>query len=378
MLSQASLSALRLGGGSGAPCVNTHIAGNWVHSIEYTGTDGWDTYGIRVDVDNVAPANVYLYNNAVAGIVADGWSDPAGPWNAYGIHLQGSSNSNAGIYVYHNSVHLFGVPPSSSSDANPSCLAIQSSITGGVYVKNNIFQNTQSPPLNPSATRTTIAIAYGGSSPSVFAELDNNAYYVDNTNGSQYAFIGALGSTRYATLSAWQAGVGGGREANSITLATPGAPFTSNLDLIIPDNTTSPLEGAATLITSPIAVLTDIRGEVRPDGSPNPDIGACEFVQSIPPCPSTISADQISITPTSLQVGTGGSFTISVDNPANVTLPAQWEISIDGGPWQVYAPYQGTSLVYTPTAAGTYEFRLVARVARYHQGCPGSAMIPPM
>jgi hypothetical protein len=353
------------------PCTNTHIANNWVHTIEYTGTGGWDAYGIRIHVGSQSNANVYVYNNAVAGISADGYSSPGGTWNAYGISIEGSTSS-AGVYVYHNSVHLYGNPTASSwfgAEANPACLRIASGVTGGVRVRNNLFQNTQTS-TTTSPNHTTLAVSYEGTSPAVFAELDRNVYRVTNGNGAQYAFIGSLGMTRYATLGTWQSALGGGREQNSLVLST-NAPFVSNTNLTIPDGTTSPIEGAGLLITSPISILTDIYGNTRPEGSPNPDAGAVEFVQTIPPCPTVIEADQISISPSSVVVGTGGSFTVSVNNPANVTQPAQWELSIDGGPWTVYAPYQGAPLVYGPQAAGTYSFRLVARVARYHQSCPG-------
>ncbi len=349
-------------------CKNVHIRRNWIYSIAYTGTGGWDAFGIRVHVGSLTNSQTYIYNNFISDIRADGWSGPAGIWNAYGIFLTGSSNANAGVYVYHNSIHLFGSVSATGTNSNPSCLAIGSGITGGVRVRNNIFQNTQTPGT-ASTTRRTIAIAYEGSSPNVFAELDNNAYYVDNANGSQYAFIGALGTNVHATLTAWQGAVGSTREQNSIQLSA-GAPFQSNNDLHIPHGTSTPIEGGGTLISTPIAIITDFDGDPRPDGSPNPDMGADEFVAVIPPCPTAISADQISASPTSLQVGTG-SITLSVNNPANVTTPAYWMMSVDGGPWNVIAAYTGPSYVYTPAAAGTYDFRLVAIVAPYHSSCPG-------
>ncbi len=354
-----------------APCQDVHVARNWIYNIAYTGTGGWQAYGIRVHVGSLAPANIYLYNNFVAGISADGWQSPGSSGNAYGIYLQGSSNSNAGIYVYHNSVHLYGAPTTTSTSSNPSCLGIASSITGGVRVRNNIFQNTQSP-SSATSTRTTIAIAYEGTSASVFAELDNNAYYVENAAGSQYAFIGALGTSRYATLSNWQTAVGGGREQNSLALSSPGAPFSSPTNLHIPHGTSTSIEGGGVLITSPIAIADDIDGDIRPDGSSNPDIGADEFVPTIPPCPSTISADQLNIAPSSLPAGTG-SFSVSVQNPTNVTQPASWFVSYNGGAWQLLGAYNPAtpSISYTPTAAGTYEFALIAYVASYHSGCPG-------
>jgi hypothetical protein len=348
-------------------CKNVHIRRNWIYGIAYTGTGGWDAFGIRAHVGSLTNSQTYIYNNFIADIRTDGFSGPAGIWNAYGILLASSSNANAGVYVYHNSIHLYGSVNSNATNSNPSCLAIQSGITGGVYVRNNIFQNTQTPGA-ASSTRRTIAIAYGGSSPNVFAELDNNAYYVDNANGSSYAFIGALGSNVYATLTDWQGAVGSTREQNSIQLSA-GAPFQSNDTLHIPHGTSTPIEGGGALISSPIAIITDFDGDPRPDGSPNPDIGADEFVAVIPPCPTAISADQISASPTSLQVGTG-SITLSVNNPTNVTTPAYWLMSVDGGPWNVIAAYQGSPYVYTPALAGNYDFRLVAIVAPYHSGCP--------
>jgi|GEM_PF-1319711 len=357
-----------------AVCDNVHLAGNWIYDIQYTGSSGWQAYGVVVNVGGLSPANIYVYNNFIAGISADGWQSPGSSDNAYGIYCQGTSNSNAGIYIYHNSVHLYGTPPSNSyTNSNPSCLGIASSITGGVYVRNNIFQNTQSPP-NPTSTRTTIAIAYGGSSPSVFAELDNNAYYVSNSGGSQYAFIGALGSSRYATLSAWQTAVGGGREQNSLSLSAPGAPFSSQTDLHIPHGTTTPIEGGGVLLTSPIVIAEDIDGDLRPDGSAAPDIGADEFVAVVPPCPSAINADQLTISPSTVTVGSsGGSFTVSVQTPSNVTSPARWYVRYNSGPWQLVGGYNPSSptLVYTPTAVGSYDFVLIAYVAPYHSGCSG-------
>jgi hypothetical protein len=146
---------------SATPCKNVHIRRNWVYGIAYTGTGGWGAFGIRVHVGSLTNSQTYIYNNFIADIRADGWSGPAGTWNAYGILLAGSSNANAGVYVYHNSIHLYGSVNSSSTNSNPSCLAIQSGITGGVYVRNNIFQNTQTPGA-ASSTRRTIAVAYGG------------------------------------------------------------------------------------------------------------------------------------------------------------------------------------------------------------------------
>jgi len=354
---------------SDAPCVNTHIARNWVHSIEYTGTGGWDVFGIRVNVGSVTNSNIFIYNNFIAGIIADGWSGPAGTWNSYGIWLTGSSNSNAGIYIYHNSIHLYGVPATTSppSTSTPSCLAIGSGITGGIYVRNNIFQNTQTPAGSGTPDRTTVAVAYAGTAASVFAELDNNAYYVNNSNGSQYAFIGALGSTRYATLSAWQAALGGGREQNSIQFSDT-IPFVSDIDPHLPLAAAElEIEGGGSFITTPIAITTDIDGDTRPIGTPTgPDMGADEM--QVPPCPPAISAGTISISPASVEAG-AQSFTLTASG--TVTLPAEWQISIDGGPWTTLQPYSSPSIVYTPQQVGAYAFRIVARVARYHQTCPG-------
>lgn len=354
-----------------APCQNVRLTRNWLYGIAYTGSGGWGAYGVRVDVGGLTPANIYLYNNFIAGISADGWGQPGSIYNAYGIHCRGSSNANAGIYIYHNSIHLYGTPTTSSTNSNPSCLGIVSSIIGGVRVRNNLFQNTQSP-SSPSPSRTTIAIAYGGTSASVFAELNNNAYYVSNANGAQYAFIGALGTMRYATLSAWQTALGGGREQNSLALSGA-APFSSTNDLHIPNSTTTSIEGGAVLITSPFAIEEDIDGDIRPDGSPNPDIGADEFVAVVPPCPTTINADMLNIAPATLTVGSGASFTVSVQNPSSVTQPARWFVRYDGGAWQLLGAYNPStpSISYTPMGAGTYDFALVAYVASYHSGCQG-------
>ncbi|MCS7297903.1 MAG: T9SS type A sorting domain-containing protein [Bacteroidia bacterium] len=352
-----------------APCVNTHITGNWVHSIEYAGTGGWDAVGIRVHVGQTPNANIYIYNNFIAGILSDGWSGPAGTWNAYGILLDGTSNSNAGVYVYNNSIHLYGTPATSSPPftSTPSCLAIRSNISGGIYVKNNLFQNTLTPAGAGTSNRTTVAIAYEGSSAAVFAELDNNAYHVSNSNGLQYAFIGALGTNRYTNLSGWATATG--REQNSQQYTTP-FPFLSATDLHLPMSAAeSEVEGGGALITTPITISTDIDGETRPTGTPGAlDIGADEM--PVPPCPTEITAGSISLAPPSVITGQQA-FTVTPNDP--VTLPAEWQVSTDGGTsWTTVAIYTGDPLEYTPLQAGPHQFRLVARVARYHASCPGN------
>jgi hypothetical protein len=62
-------------------------------------------------------------------------------------------------------------------------------------------------------------------------------------------------------------------------------------------------------------------------------------------CPTALNADQISVNPTTIrQMQT---VTLSVNNPSNVTLPAQWEVSTVGasGPWNVLAPLYGSPLI---------------------------------
>ncbi|MGQ9864411.1 MAG: T9SS type A sorting domain-containing protein [Bacteroidia bacterium] len=347
-----------------------HLRKNYIHSIEYTGTGGWQSYGMYIQIPSTGPSNIYVYNNMIANIFADGWQNPGSSGNAYGIYLFGSSTANAGVYVDFNSIHLYGTPATTYTNSNPACIGINN-ITGGLYLRSNLFQNTQTPPASPSR-RTLIYGLANGVPASVFTELDRNVYYVapdGSVGGGPIAALAAVGNssgaTVYSDLAAWQSFTG--KDANSQELDLP-APFVSNINLHIPSGTQTPIEGAGMMVSLP-SITDDFDGDTRPGNSPTPDAGCDEFNGSQPPCPSSINAGG-TLNVSQDTVNRGDVVILSVSNPSNVTLPAYWQISTDGITWSNLAPFSASNhpFNYTTTQGGKLYFRVYARPPAYCTG----------
>ncbi|MGQ9864410.1 MAG: T9SS type A sorting domain-containing protein [Bacteroidia bacterium] len=349
------------------PNSRVYVRKNFIHSIKHTGTASGGAYGIYVQVPSVGPSRIYLHNNMIADILANGGSTPGYGDNAYGIYLTGSSTTNAGIYVDFNSIHLFGTPTQAATSANPACLGVNS-ITGGVYVRSNLFQNTQTP--RASSSRRTIIYGFT-TNPAPFADLNNNVYYVaanTSTPAAPIVGIAARGSTVYPTLPSWQTYTG--KDASAQVLDLP-APFVSDTDLHIPDGTATPIEGAGTVVLVP--PITDDY-DSQPRNSSTPDAGCDEFNGNPPTCPPSFYAGG-TFTISEDTVTRGDNITLSVSNPSTVTQPAYWQVSTNRTTWQNLTLFSTHPYSYTTLTAGKLYFRLYARSPAYCSLTPDSTNV---
>ena len=244
---------------------NSNITRNSIYGIQYVGTGGWGTSGIRMNIGATA-LGITIANNFIYDITADGYSSVTSTYNPLGILIEGSS-SNAGINLYYNSIHLFGTTLTAGGSA---CLSLQSGITGGVNAVNNVFSNTLG---KASGTPSASGVVVAASSPTVpFATINYNDYYVNSNTTNN---IGFIRGAAVVTLPNWQSETTGtGQDANSVS----GDPkFEADNNLHIKTTELSPVNNAGTPIAG---ITTDYDGNTR--SGTTPDIGADEYTYTPP------------------------------------------------------------------------------------------------
>ncbi len=359
-------------------CENLEITGNWIYGIRYTGTGGWGSYGIYINLPSSfispIPSN-RVHNNMIADIYADGYGTTGTFW-ASGIFVTATATlSNANLEVYHNSIHLFG-----SNSNNVSTVGASSGITfhlnvqGGILINGNLIQNTlKVGGSNPDAYGIALlATALSGVS------IDHNLYFVQALGANSN--IGRLGSTNYATISAWQ-GSSINPDANG-NVHLPGAvPFVSNTDLHLnPSAVSNAINGGNTTYNG----TTDFDGQSRPlpnpgpgaNGDPGtkPDVGADELDGTPFSCPTSLVAPNlVTTTPPFFSSAYAWGQTVQLDttgtNSPTASGTLQLIYSLDGGvTWTAGGVLGSLPLNFTLPTSG--DSVLIALVANNVPGCP--------
>lgn len=321
---------------------------NTVHTLNrITTTSATGTiHGIRIDVSTTAAARAW--NNVVYNI--NTVSTPAtasANQIVRGISL-GTASGTGNTELYYNSVSL------NSPGLNNSSVAFWKGGTGIATVRNNIFSNA-----SPAQTGVSKHYASYLSAGSMIAS--NNIYYAPNANG----FVG-FATTDKTTLPQFAAAISNAAptDGNDPGSANANPNFTSATDLSFTAST--PAVSSGTPITTPIAITTDILGNLRSTTAPT--VGAYETTQ-----PLFDSAAPIITNVFAINSSTPSVFATITDNsgsPAagNVQL---WYRSGTSGAFTGLAPdsipvgsmngtYKwGASLSSIP--AGSYQYYIAAR-----------------
>ncbi len=285
-------------------CENFTVERNWIYDIRYTGTGGWGSYGIFLNMPSAfigsSVAN-RVSNNMIAGISADGYGT-TGPYWISGIYVQGSSSlADNRLSIIHNSINLYGAYSGASTYNGSSCgITLASSISGGVTIDGNLIQNT----FDAASNDTAYAIAIRTTSPSPAGFTVNYNQYRVSSPAPTNRF-GMWGNTVVPTFADWQA-LSFTPDANGM-LHLPGAvPFVSDVDLhLVATSPSSAINAGNTAYNGAF----DFDGQTRPlpnppgtsvnnppDPGTAPDVGADELDGTPFSCPSSLQAPEIVVT----------------------------------------------------------------------------------
>jgi hypothetical protein len=332
---------------------NIRISKNKISGIYSESTSGYGAYGVNIASGN----NITIDNNIIYDVKTANYNSSSTTFQAFGIRL----GAGTGHKVYYNSVHLYGniTIGGSTTNALSACLVVTGTAVTNLDIRNNIFSNKMT---STASTPYFYALWFPASYNFSNAFLNNNAYFVSATTRHFVGKIGGtFGSGDYQTLANWQAISqvnNAGNDANSMPSTNGDAPFTSDIDLTIPNATVTLMESGGALIPSPFDNI-DFTGATRPV-SPGiaPDMGAIEFDGVNPNlCSGTPDA---SITVLNTNIACFGQNIIASLSPAYTSpgISYQWQSSTDiAGPYTDIVGEVSSS--YTSQATNSFFYKCI-------------------
>lgn len=254
----------------GTASTNNMINKNEVFDIFSLNIGGYGSYGINI----AAGTNASIVNNVIHGIHGTNYNSTSTTWHPFGIRLAGGT----GHSVLYNSINIYGDHTLGTGTSTYSAgLVVTSTTITGLNIRNNIFNNKHTSAI--ATTAQFFGVWFPASYDFVNATLNNNAYTVSNDSKH---FVGRLGATNYTTLNDWKL-ISQVNNATNDALSQPIAgnslaPFTSDVNLMIPAATATPIESGGFEIATLGLPNTDFTGANRPAGTGTaPDMGAYEF-----------------------------------------------------------------------------------------------------
>lgn len=233
-------------------------------------------YGIYTNIRWDGTKSINIYNNMISGIAAAGTIPTTNfALNPYGIFIDGTPpvsgpiETNLNINIWNNSINL-GQAATMTTGIS-ACVATGANTRGGITMTNNILQNRLS---RTAAGGTIYVVAIAGTiDPFVYTDF-NNYFVAGTTSTNAIGGVNLSGTvTNYTTLANWASFTS--QDTLSMSFA---APFTSDVNLLIPNGTSSPLYRAGQRVP---VVNNDILAAPRPGlASGVSTIGAHEFIGS--------------------------------------------------------------------------------------------------
>jgi hypothetical protein len=241
---------------------NIKVVRNLIHSLNYTGTGGYGSYGIYISA--AGAINTFVSNNMISNISGDGYdytSSLFGYDNPTGILLYATSaNPQTGVRLYHNTINMYG---GTLNKTNAVSFGIRLSAYVTADIRNNIINNNLG--LLTSTGTGAVGI-YAATASSQFSYLDYNDYYVNPSPGLKY--FGGINGTFQTTLAGWKSATT--KEINGLNVNPV---FVSGTDLhLVPASNTALNQTCLPLPEVPLDYDSTTRNGLRPD------VGADEFL----------------------------------------------------------------------------------------------------
>ena len=254
----------------GADNVGVTISRNRVWGVWQSSTDQWTATGINLNGGN----NHLVVNNLVYDIQTVNYDLLTTLYHAFGVRI----GVGTGHKVYYNSVHLYGNYGTVGGVVGcyPAALIVASTTSTGLDIRNNIFANKIATGATSSVEITAVRfpLAY----PFASSIINNNAYFVPAAAGYSVAKVSSTATTGLSTdVAAFRTATA--QDGASAPATNQNAPFTADNILTIPASTSTELESAGVVISTPLPNPNiDFTGANRPvTPGMQPDMGAYEF-----------------------------------------------------------------------------------------------------
>ncbi len=250
---------------------NDSIVRNKIYGIRMPSPSGFGAYGINLAAGN----NHTLLNNVIYDIKTTNYSSTNTTLNAFGIRVASGANHK----IYYNSINMYGSNTGTGTSCASAPLLIVSTLSTGLDIKNNIFNNKMS---STAATVRFYAVWFPASYNFTTTNLDYNAYMVSGNSLTHY--IGGVGTGTQINLANWRTFsqfTNATNDVNSIPPSNGNAPFIADNNLNIANNMVTLIESGATILPAVGLPNSDYLLNARPKAGVNantsPDIGAYEI-----------------------------------------------------------------------------------------------------
>jgi hypothetical protein len=296
---------------------------NNVQGIANVHTGTYGAYGIDIEVLN----NCIVRNNFVSNITQNMTTGNAftDTYGVFGIRIA----QGTGHKIYNNSVNLYGtLPGTANSRLLSAALAVNSTYSTGLDIRNNIFSNT----LNGGTTLVAQVSVYlpGGATSGLGLTSNRNSYYYGTDAARQgiglnSPFAGPPTLLDLAALAAHTSMLGNVTNDNASTESTGAVPFASANDLHI-TNTATEYNTGATIAS----VTNDFDNDTRPQFG-SYDKGADEVSGVATATPTVTPTATPTNTPTATPTNTPTATATSTSTATATSTPTATPTSTPAG-----------------------------------------------
>jgi hypothetical protein len=189
-------------GGTAGFSVDTNISitRNSIYNLNSTSTGG--VYGIRISLNSyTAPRRILIANNSIANLSATAAVAGLTTYRyPIGILVDQTTSSNMGLEMYYNSINLYG--STLPANANSACVALASTVTGGILMMNNSFSNRMGR-LPANTTGYTIYNVAFASLTTPFTYSNFNNYFTDTRDGGM-EFVARGGNNNFSSIGSFR------------------------------------------------------------------------------------------------------------------------------------------------------------------------------
>jgi PKD repeat protein len=247
------------------------IRNNFIYNL--TTVTGQTMYGIRINLGNQNFRFINILNNSIAKIRSTGAGSENAATNPAAIFLEATAVvNNLSCFIYNNTVNMSGTTLTNNSSS--SCLYINSTVQGGLDVRNNLFTNALG--RNTGLAGSAFAVnVISNINPFTlpFGNIAYNSYGVNAPNSTNLIGASNNATTTYPALAAWRGFTG--NDVGSFSYAP------TYLNDSMPDVDLA-FAGAIFNSAFPLAAVPrDIYGNARPSGATC--VGAVQFTQIYAP-----------------------------------------------------------------------------------------------